>query len=201
MARTVRDANLETRAARGRIKARKKPYYRTIDQGAHLGYYKGTRAGSWLARYFIGEGRYAETTLGKADDATDADGVAVLSYRQAQEKARAWFAEQARRGAGVEPAAGPYTVADAMRNYLAWYADHKKALADTRTAAEAHILPALGETLVAALTTAAINKWHLALATAPARLRSRRGGAARHMVRHRPTPTPSAAARPRRTVS
>ena len=103
MARTVRDANLESRAARARLLARKKPYYRTIDRGAHLSYYKGAQSASWGARYFIGTGRYAETRLGKADDVTDADGVAILSFGQAQASARAWFTEQARRSAGIEP--------------------------------------------------------------------------------------------------
>ena len=43
MARTVRDSNLETRTARGRLKSRKKPYWRSIDRGLHLGYFKGAR--------------------------------------------------------------------------------------------------------------------------------------------------------------
>jgi integrase len=181
MARTVRDANLESRAARARLLTRKKPYYRTIDRGAHLSYYKGAQSASWGARYFIGAGRYAETTLGKADDVTDADGVAILSFGQAQASARAWFTEQARRTAGMEPiAAGPCTVADAVRDYLAWYADHKKALAATTTAANAHILPKLGHIQLAKLTTETIQSWLVALAKAPARLRARRGKASRH---------------------
>src|SRR2546425_12254913 len=94
MARTVRDTNLETRSARARLKARHKPYWRTIEQGSHLGYYRGARAGTWVARFFLGKGRYAETKLGMADDATDAEGVAILEYRQAQATARTWFAEQ-----------------------------------------------------------------------------------------------------------
>jgi hypothetical protein len=56
MARTVQDANLGTRAGRGRLKARKKPYYRAIDQGRHLGYYKGARGGTWIARHCPAQG-------------------------------------------------------------------------------------------------------------------------------------------------
>src|SRR5690349_8276718 len=100
MARTVRDASLETRAARARLKPRHKPYYRLIDQGSHLGYYKGGRGGSWSARYFLGAGKYAEQKLGAADDTQDADGAAVLSFAQAQQKARDWFAVQRRLASG-----------------------------------------------------------------------------------------------------
>ena len=98
IARTVRDANLGTRAAR----ALKRPYYRLILQGLHLGYYRGTRTGSWSARWFIGGGRYEETRLVAADDIADVDGVAILSFSQAQERARAWFAARALADAGQE---------------------------------------------------------------------------------------------------
>src|SRR5262249_26892202 len=100
MARTVRDANLETRAARARLKVRQEPYWRAIDRGAHLGYYRGARAGSWIARLYR-EGRYHKQDLGRADDVTDGDGLHVLDYFQALDAARAWFAEQARAAAGL----------------------------------------------------------------------------------------------------
>jgi len=84
MARTVRDTNLETRAARARLKARPEPYWRSIDRGAHLGYYKGSRGGSWIARHYAedieGRRRYFKRDLGKADDVTDADGAAILNF-------------------------------------------------------------------------------------------------------------------------
>ena len=40
MPRKVRDANLETRTARSRLKTRHKPYFRLIEPGVHLGYRK-----------------------------------------------------------------------------------------------------------------------------------------------------------------
>ena len=100
MARTVRDNSLESRTARARLKQRHKPYYRLIDQGCHLGYYKGPRGGAWSARYFIGAGKYAEKTLGLADDTQDPDGKSVLSFADAQRQARTWFAIQARLATG-----------------------------------------------------------------------------------------------------
>ncbi len=37
MARTVQDAKIGSREARGKLKVSGKPYYRLIDQGLHLG--------------------------------------------------------------------------------------------------------------------------------------------------------------------
>jgi hypothetical protein len=142
MARTFRDANLETRTARFRLAIRAEPYWRTVDPGAHLGYYRGKRGGSWVARLYQ-EGRYRKTALGTADDMSDADGVAIVSFAQAQVAARNWFAKLARESTGIEPAAaGPYHVRDALSDYLADYKRRGgKALAATQVAADAHILP------------------------------------------------------------
>jgi hypothetical protein len=88
MARTVRDTNLETRAARLRLHTRREPYWRILESGLHLGYRRTKEGGgSWVARRFIGEGRYNETKIGTADDLQDADGVALRSFKQAQEAA------------------------------------------------------------------------------------------------------------------
>jgi integrase len=182
MARTVQDANLGTRAARAKLKARKKPYYRAIDQGRHLGYYKGARGGAWLARYFKGARQYVETKLGTADDVSDADGVEILDFAAAQEKARAWFAEQARTAAGLEPKpAGPYTVADAMRDYLADYERQGKRGARTvKSAINAHIKPALGSIEISKLTTARLRAWLHGIAESPALVRTKPGRPRRH---------------------
>src|SRR5215471_21005921 len=79
MARTVKDANLQTRAAREKLPARKKPHWRTIDPERHIGYYKGARGGTWIARRYAGGGEYKEQRLGYADDRSDANGLDILS--------------------------------------------------------------------------------------------------------------------------
>jgi hypothetical protein len=49
MARTVRDTNLETRAARLRLESRGKPFWRTIETGLHVGYRRLRQAGgTWI---------------------------------------------------------------------------------------------------------------------------------------------------------
>ena len=187
MARTVRDAKLETRAARERLPVHHEPYWRAIVRGSHLGYRKGKRGGVWLARFRPDGGKYVKRSLGKADDILDADGFAVLSFAQAQEKAREWFGEQARKDAGIATDTGPYTVASAMGDYLKWYAVNRNpsGLSFTTYAINAHILPTLGEVEVNALTTKKIETWHQGLAAAPARIRSGKFDA----VKHRPAPT------------
>lgn len=179
MARTVRDANLETRAARLRLKPRHEPYWRALEPGRHLGYRKGPLGGMWKARMLLEDGNYAKDTIGRADDVLDSDGVKIFSYREAQEKARAWFARRARIAAGMEPEqVGPYTVADAMRDYLAHLASRgARGLAQTQQAAKAHVLPALGEKQVAHLTTQRIREWHHAIAAEAPRVRTRKGKA------------------------
>jgi hypothetical protein len=42
MARRVLDKNLDSKDARRKLKARGKPYFRTIEQGLHLGYRRRT---------------------------------------------------------------------------------------------------------------------------------------------------------------
>ncbi|HEY4408040.1 MAG TPA: site-specific integrase, partial [Xanthobacteraceae bacterium] len=79
MARTIRDANLESRTARSRLKARGKPYYRTIEPGLHLGYRKPiSGSGKWVVRHYVGGQAYEVETIAPADDNADADGVAIL---------------------------------------------------------------------------------------------------------------------------
>src|SRR5262245_64870169 len=116
MPRTLRDAALETRAARSRLRARGKPYYRALEPGLHLGYRKSlSGAGKWIARHYIGEQAYQLETIGVADDYSDGDGVAVLNYREAQAKARERMVARAHHAAGKH---GPLTVADAVDAYL-----------------------------------------------------------------------------------
>jgi Phage integrase, N-terminal SAM-like domain len=134
----------------------------------------------WLAR--VGDptagGGYRQSVLGRADDALKATGDEVLDWRQADAKARDWIARHHRVAAGLEPEpsttpATPYTVADAIRDYLTDYTARKgtSALGEMKTKIDAHILPAFGDKEVAKLTTAATRKWHRQLAQVPPRLR------------------------------
>src|SRR3954469_7360866 len=130
MARIIKDAALETRAARQRLKPRGKPYYRIVEEGLHLGYRKPRAgAGKWVLRHYIGGQSYMVETVAPADDLSDADGIAILSYRQAQAVARERLVKRAHVESGKR---GPLTVKDALEHYLGWLADNRRSAADAR---------------------------------------------------------------------
>jgi len=89
----------------------------------------------------------------------------------------------------------PYTVADAVADYLADYqARGGKAFRTTRQVAETHILPTLGKIAVGRLTRDKLKNWHRAVAAAAARIRAKAG-----KVRHRDTGGDADAGRRRRS--
>ena len=89
MARTLRNGKLDTRTARAKLAERREPYWTVLVQGGALGYRRGRKAGTWIARWRDKAGKQHYRSLGAADDALDADGIAALSFAQAQERARA----------------------------------------------------------------------------------------------------------------
>src|SRR3954465_13961562 len=125
MARTGRDASLETRTARARLKSSGKPYYRAIDPGLHLGYRKGIAGGKWVMRWYVGDAAYQVETIATADDSADADGVAILDFRQAQALIRQRYVEHT-RVEGLPAKDGPYTVKACIDEYLAFLEASRK---------------------------------------------------------------------------
>src|SRR5262245_2947295 len=177
MASTVRNSRLESRAARRRLAVRVKPYWQELEAGAHLGYARKVRSGLWLGRFYIGNQKYAQEQIGTADDFADADGVVVLDYRQAQSQVRTRLIERKHSAAGIT---GPLTVRMACENYLEFLEVHRKSAADTRYRFNAFVYPKLGDLEVAALKPDYLRAWLMALAKAPARLRTARGKAQQH---------------------
>jgi hypothetical protein len=156
MARTVRDANLETRTARARQKVSGKPNYRAIDEGLHLGYRRGKAAGKWVMRRYVGERSYVVELIGVADDTIDADGAAVLTFSQAQAIAQQRFVEAKRVASGLPAQNRAFTVKDAIADYLLWLEQNRKTARDARWRAEALIVPELGPLPCAKLTSSAM---------------------------------------------
>lgn len=178
MARTVQDKNLSSKETRLRLKARGKPYYRLIEQGLHLGYRRlknhdgNIQAGNWVVRHYKGDQQYEVETIGPADDKSDADGVKILSFSQAQVKARDLMVQRAHRAAGKT---GPITVKDAIDAYIEFLETKRKSARFSRYAADAFILPKLGATAVNDLAKEQIEKWLNGLAKAGARIRVKKG--------------------------
>jgi integrase len=184
VARTIKDTSLDTRAARGRLMPRGKPYYRKIEEGLHLGYRKprGRKgkpavSGKWVLRRYVGGQAYVVETIGIADDFDDADGHAILNFSQAQAKARGIFKQGARDEAGIT---GPLTIAEAVRDYLENLEHRGKSSYDARCRANAFIIPALGNIEVSKLTSKRLYDWLKALASTPPRLRTKKDHEQRH---------------------
>jgi integrase len=174
MARTVRDANLDTRTARSRLKQAAKPYYRAIDEGLHIGYRKGKTSGKWVMRRYTGTA-YVVETIATADDTLDADGAEILTFSQAQAIARGRFVEERRVASGLPAKSGPYTVRLCINEYIEWLEQNRKSSSDARARADALILPKLGDVECSKLTTKEIKAWKEATAKTPPRLRTKKG--------------------------
>lgn len=111
MPRLKRDHRIETREARRRLNQQHDPYWRTIHPSLAIGYRKSSLGGVWKARKRDGI-KYLYTTLGTADDYQDANGVDVLSYKQAHQKAFVFSDEQ------LQPQASTYTLRDCIADYV-----------------------------------------------------------------------------------
>jgi integrase len=171
MARTVRNPKLDTRSARAKLSMRDSLYWVSLAPGCALGYRKGPKGGVWVAK-IVRDGLRRHLTLGPADDALDPDGVLAMSSAQAQTKAREWFATVIKPVQTI----GPYTVRDAVADYLDWFrATGKKSIKETEASVGAFILPQLGEVEVGSLTASRLRKWHMDIAAAAPRLRTRPG--------------------------
>jgi len=172
MPRISRDARLETREKRKKLKIQHEPYWRLIDPRFYIGYRKGKKGGVWVSRLLL-DGSYIKKSLGKADDIQDANNLNVFNYSQAQAKAKVWAEDKENEAAGLS--GGVYTVKQAIDDYLEWYKVEKKAFVSTETTCNAHIIPKLGDVIVNDLTRVQVRKWRDKLALTPPRIRSQKG--------------------------
>jgi integrase len=164
--RRLRERALDTAAARLRLPVQSKPHQREVEPNLHLGYrrLKG-RSGTWIRIRYLGNEQYQHERIGVADDyGSPADGQVVLSYKQALDRCR---------GRPIAKA-GPYTVRDAVQEYLTWFEAERKSGRDARRRCEALIIPQLGDRKCEALTTDDLNLWRNNLAALPPRARTRK---------------------------
>jgi integrase len=159
MARLRRDARLETREARLRLPPSpdRDAYWRTVEPGLSIGYYKGPNGGIWFVRSRKGA-KYVKARLALADDFSDSNGSTILSYAEAQRKAL-----------GTSETLRPreerhYTVAQAVADYVEHLKIRAKSWRDTEGKLRAHVLPDLGATQLAELTPEVIRRWRDGLA-------------------------------------
>jgi integrase len=114
-------------------------------------------------------------SIGHADDVDDADGIDILDFWQAQDRARALLKQ---RATGCTPR-GVYTVQQTVDDYL----DHiqgKPSYYEVQKRLSAYVPPELAKKDVAKLTRQDLVKWHRDLAKAPPRTRTKKGQDQRH---------------------
>ena len=173
MPRTVRDKAIGTRESRLKLKSGLR-HWRGIHEGLALCYRRGGQgSGTWSARLKRSDGRYALRGLGSADDHAPANGVDVLTFAQAQQRALI-IQEQVKRDQGI--ITRPATVAEAAENYMAWFREHRKSVTGTEHCVRVHILPALGQRRIENLRAPELREWLYRLAARPARIRTSRFG-------------------------
>lgn len=83
MSKSLTESRIGTRAARTTLSTGS--HWRGIDPDVHLGYRKGPRGGRWLVRWYVGDTKYQQLTIGTADDILD---VGTLSFDAAVKRAR-----------------------------------------------------------------------------------------------------------------
>ena len=177
MARSVRNHKLDTRSGRSKCEVRREPYWVRMDAGAFIGYRRVSSGnGTWISRLRGDDGRQHYLALGSADDTLEADGANVLTFNQAQDRARAFFERKRRELAGhTEERSGPLTVEQVVKSYLS---DRRKrgskGVAADAVQANARIIPALGTIEAEKLTKRRLDAWLFDLANAPRRIRTRR---------------------------
>src|SRR5215471_15500282 len=111
MPRRPRAPRLETRTARLKLPVRKKPHdFNSIAPGIQLGYRRCKGAGRWVVKVADGHGSYWTKRVAYADDHENADDEHILSWWQAQDKARAL-------ARGKDAGGRPATVAEALADY------------------------------------------------------------------------------------
>jgi integrase len=181
--------DIRKKHSRRSIAASPKLHVEQLRTGLSLGYRKGAKGyGSWTARLYKEGVSYLFRPLGLADDLAFADGIKVLSFDQAADRALAWATqvEAEKRG---EIIGGVYTVAHCLRDYLAASEAHKGvALERTRYTIESQLIPALGSIMLANLRKSHLQEWFSALgapksaskkANDPEAIRKRRASANR----------------------
>ena len=182
MPKVTRDTRIESRTGRSKLpitRANDALQWRLIGRGLYLGYWKGKKAGKWVVRFYNGEW-YIKQVIGKADDSQNPNNLDVLSFYQAQDKVRKFPQECNKTESDILE--GPYSVSDAIQDYMEWFKVHRKSYHQTKSGIDYHILPTFKNIPLHELTTKKIRKWHHAIAESNARLRS-----GKKLFRIRPT--------------
>jgi integrase len=154
MPRRSRSTHLETRTARLKLAVRKKPYTARVAPGVRLGYRRNATAGTWSVIAADGRGGNWMKAFGRADDFEEANDNLILTFWQAQDKAR--VLARGSKDSGDDDK--PVTVSQALERYEA---DLKTRNADPRNVerVRAHLPHTLAAKTVALLSMRELRHW------------------------------------------
>jgi integrase len=154
MARKVSFSALESRSARLRLKIRRRPYSGpSLARGIALMYRRNKTNGTWVLKASNGHGAYWTKGFALADDFEDSDGTYVLTFYQAQDRAK----KLARSEDGSADTA-PTTVDVALKDYRRDL-EARSANPYNAESPRVHLTPVLLAKPVQLLTGAELKKW------------------------------------------
>lgn len=186
------EPNLSSARGRSRLKAHPKPYWKTVYEGLHIGYRKGTAKDTWYVRWYDKEagkkGTYAVRKLGPVEP----EG---MTYAEAVEAAKAKRDDEL--GTATNYEGQPYTVADAMNDYRVHQKRRGKDVRELGRRIQTDINPVLGDIPIKDLGKRQIEKWLHDLANREPRKRPDSDG----RVKVREAPSTEEAMRKRRSTA
>ena len=112
MSKNLQEAVLSSRNARDRLPIG--VHWRGVDVDIHLGFRKSAKGGKWLARCYIGNGKYWQRVIGVADDVVKEG---VMDYATAMSAAKAAVVEE-RQQRKRKIQGQPVTVASCVNKYI-----------------------------------------------------------------------------------
>ena len=162
MARRPRSSKLEDRTNRLKLPVRGKPHhFTTISPGVALAYRRGKDRSAWVVRVADGKGgNWTKNLPGIPDDHEDANGESVLTFWQAQDKARAL-------ARGTVESGKPITVAEALTDSESDLKG-RDGLTGNVSRVRHHLPPALAAKPVSLLEAKELKRWRDGLDMKPA---------------------------------
>jgi integrase len=156
MPRSARAPKLETRTSRLKLPLAGKPVFVRVIPGVSLGYRRTATAGSWVVRVADGASGTWTKRIATADDLSDSDGATVLTFWEAQDRAKG-----AAQGDNTGSTRGtPLTVERAAEAYwTSLEARSSRTAYDARLRLQRIFLPRFGASRVEDLTRRQLEAW------------------------------------------
>ncbi|WP_082507962.1 tyrosine-type recombinase/integrase [Methylobacterium sp. Leaf113] len=156
MPRSARAPKLETRTNRLKLPVAGKPVFVRVIPGVSLGYRRTATAGSWVVRVAERDSGTWTKRIAMADDLSESDGETILTFWEAQERAKAAAqGDEAGTKRGI-----PLTVQRAAEAYwTSLEARSSRTAYDARLRLKRIFLPRFGESRIEDLTRRQLEAW------------------------------------------